>query len=55
MALQSSNPLKVLHVLGQLEYGGVSTWIKTLIDADTEKYLHIDICCNFRKQHGGSR
>lgn len=44
--------IRALHIIGQLEYGGVSTWIKTIIDAGSEKDLHIDICCNYRKEPG---
>jgi len=52
MELKPNNPIKALHVLGQLEYGGVTTWIKTIIDTNTSNDLQIDICCNFRKNIG---
>lgn len=43
------NKIRVLHVVGQLEYGGISTWLKTLIlSLDSGDAFRMDICCSYR-------
>lgn len=44
--------LRVLHVVGQLEYGGVATWLRTLVDALAPGTLQVEIACNYRKGPG---
>jgi glycosyltransferase involved in cell wall biosynthesis len=44
--------IRALHIVGQLEPGGVSTWLRTLLQAADRRELAIDIICNFRTTPG---
>jgi glycosyltransferase EpsF len=44
--------IRVLHIVGQLGFGGITTWLKTLVLNAPRSELAIDICCNFRKSPG---
>jgi glycosyltransferase involved in cell wall biosynthesis len=44
--------IRCLHIVGQLGYGGITTWLKTLILQSARADLSIDICCNYRKSKG---
>lgn len=48
----NSEPLKALHIVGQLEFGGITTWLKTLVETAPSNELDIDICCDYRKGIG---
>jgi glycosyltransferase EpsF len=41
-------PLRVLHIIGQLEPGGVTSWLKALLSCTDRSQIVIDICCNYR-------
>ncbi len=42
----------ILHVIGQLEYGGVSSWLRNLRLQTIHSKISMDICCNYRKGTG---
>lgn len=44
--------LRCLHIVGQLGFGGITTWLKTLVMQAPREELAIDICCNFRLTEG---
>lgn len=45
-------PIKTLHVTGQLEHGGISSWLRTLMLTRDPQQLSADICCNYRQTSG---
>jgi hypothetical protein len=47
----NKNKLRVLHVVGQLEVGGISSWLRELIQVADNNEIQIDICTSYR---GGS-
>ena len=44
--------IRALHIVGQLGFGGITTWLKTLVQQAPRSELSIDICCNFRRTGG---
>lgn len=44
--------IRALHIVGQLGFGGITTWLKALVQQAPRQELSIDICCNFRITEG---
>jgi glycosyltransferase EpsF len=44
--------ISALHIVGQLGFGGITTWLKALVQQAPRKELSVDICCNFRTTEG---
>lgn len=40
--------VRSFHVVGQLEHGGITTWLRALVEGAVREELAVDICCNFR-------
>ncbi len=44
--------IRSLHIVGQLEPGGVSSWLRTLVTTRNRDELEVDICANYRHGSG---
>jgi glycosyltransferase involved in cell wall biosynthesis len=47
-----NQPIRALHVLGQLEHGGVASWVRCLMKALPRDKVAIDLCCDYRLTTG---